>query len=236
MPADTPPPRPLILAPSGGPIVSRLVSALTLRADFYDAVTADTAGTGPACAIVCLIALVRNAPFIYEISQTSKGWGLYVLLVALLAILRWLAVGLVAFAVLRVAVWALVGALIGLAVGFVIAVDVSLVAGVLVGALVGAATALSVRTVWRGAAAADLRSLLRVLAYADAPTMLLAIDPWMPPLSQRLFFPDIAMAIWIFGATTVALRAASKAPLARAAAVAVPVYFAAHLALMLISQ
>jgi hypothetical protein len=190
MSADAPAPRrPLILAPNGGPIVSRLVSALTLRADFYAAATADTTGTGPAGAVICLIALVRDSPFLYQLSQTEKAWGLGLLLVTALSVIRWFVVGLVALAAARVS-----------------------------------------------RSGGDYRALLRVLAYADAPTMFLALDPWLPSSSHLLYLPDIALNVWTFAATVVALRAATRASLARACALAVPVYLAQRITHLVISQ
>ncbi|MEO8601376.1 MAG: YIP1 family protein [bacterium] len=190
--ATDPPPiprRPLILAPSGGPIINRLVSALMLRPEFYAAAAADVDGTGATGAIICLIALLRDSPFLYHLSQTEPAWGLALLLTALLALLRWAAVGLFALAVSRLA-----------------------------------------RT------RPTYRSLLRVLAYAEAPTLLIAFDPWLPPASQLLYLPDIAMNVWTFTATLIAMRAATQTSLMRAAWLAVPIYLVQRITLVLVSQ
>lgn len=76
--------------PSTGPIVPRLVNAILLRREFYDAVANDSRATGPAAAIVCIAALARESVSLYELSQEFKAWGLILILIVIFAMLRWL--------------------------------------------------------------------------------------------------------------------------------------------------
>jgi hypothetical protein len=92
-------PRPF--GPTGGPIAQRLWSALRLDAEFYRLVAADTGGTGPVGAFVCLIAILRESGVIYDLSQVERLWALALPVFALLAAARWLAVGAAAFGVVR---------------------------------------------------------------------------------------------------------------------------------------
>lgn len=187
--APPPPPRSLLIAPNGGPIVTRMYSALTLRSDFYAAAAVDQNGTGPAGAIIVLIGLLRAAPFLYDLNQSEpKWWGLGLVLVVLFAVARWLVVGLVA---------------------------------------IGAT--------WVGRRTIDYRRALRVLAYADAPTMFIALGAWLPATSELFYLPDIVMHVWAFAATLTALRAATDVSLGRAALLAIPVYVAQRLTLGLLS-
>ena len=76
--------------PSTGPLLPRLVNAILLRREFYDAVAADPRATGPAGAIVCIAAIARESVGLYQLSQDFKGWGLVLLLIVVFAMLRWL--------------------------------------------------------------------------------------------------------------------------------------------------
>lgn len=76
--------------PSTGPLLPRLGKAILLRREFYDAVAADPRATGPAGAIVCIAALARESVVLYELSQEFKAWGLFLLMIVLFAIVRWL--------------------------------------------------------------------------------------------------------------------------------------------------
>jgi len=187
MTADPPRPShpPSGSAPSSGPLITRLTSALAVRLEFYRAAAGDVGGTGPAGAVICVIALVRDAPVIYALSQTMRVWSIALPFIAVAALLRWLAVAAVAFGLVRL-----------------------------------------------GRVPASYASLLRVLAYADAPTMLLALTPWVAP---AWYLPaHIGLLVWPFVATLVALRAASGASPARAALLAVPVFLAQQYGLALI--
>ncbi len=73
--------------PTRGPLLPRLVHALLLRREFYEAVAAAPKATGPAGAIVCLVAMVRESVRIYELSQEYKAWGLFLLMVAVFAVM-----------------------------------------------------------------------------------------------------------------------------------------------------
>jgi Yip1-like protein len=89
------------IGPSSGPIAARIGAALFLRPDFYARAAADTAATGPAGAIVCLVALARESVVIYEVSQVSRVWGVIVPILVLLALIAWLLIGAVAWVVTR---------------------------------------------------------------------------------------------------------------------------------------
>lgn len=92
---------PPTIGPTRGPLLSRVAAALFLRRDFYERAAADPAATGPAGAIVCLAALVRESVVIYEISQVWRGWGLIVPILMAVALLAWLLLGVVAWVVTR---------------------------------------------------------------------------------------------------------------------------------------
>jgi hypothetical protein len=184
MTAAAPPPRRPTLAPSSGPLITRLTSALALQPDFYRAAAADVGGTGPAAAIICVIALIRDAPAIYDLSQTMRVWSIALPVIAVAALLRWLLVGAVAYGSARL-----------------------------------------------GRAPASFASLLRVLAYADAPTMLLALTPWVAP---AWFLPaHIVLLAWPYAAAFIALRAACGTTTLRAALLAVPVFLTQQFGLAL---
>ncbi|HSP99571.1 MAG TPA: YIP1 family protein [Candidatus Dormibacteraeota bacterium] len=97
MPPSQPPP----IGPTSGPIVARIAAALFLRRDFYARAAADPRATGPAGAIVCLVALARESVVIYEVSQVSRVWGVIVPILVLLALIAWLLIGTVAWVVTR---------------------------------------------------------------------------------------------------------------------------------------
>jgi len=179
-----PPPR-RSFGPAGGPIAQRLASALALRHAFYRTAADDVGGTGPLGGFVCFIALLRESGTVYGLSQVERFWGVALLVVALLALLRWLAVGAVALGVARL-----------------------------------------------GRSAAPFTRLLRTLGYADAPTIFIAIAPWLTP---ALYLPaHLGLLAWAFAATWVALRAATGAAGGRAALLAVPVFLAQQFTLALI--
>jgi hypothetical protein len=95
---ERPPPR---LDPSRGPLLPRLANALLLRKAFYDAVAADPRATGPAGAVVCLAAIARESVGIYEISKEYKAWGLLLVIVAVFAVVRWVAYAAVLYPIAR---------------------------------------------------------------------------------------------------------------------------------------
>jgi hypothetical protein len=168
--------------PTGGPIVQRFWSALRLDLHFYRGAAADGGGTGPAGAIVGIIAIVRDSPVLYAISLVSQVWAIALPIIAAAALLRWVIVAGVAFGILRLC-----------------------------------------------RSAATFTSLLRVLAYADAPTMLFALTPWLEP---AWFLPaHIVLLSWSCAATLVALYAADSGPLWRAALVTVPVFLVQQMGL-----
>jgi Yip1 domain len=187
--AAPPPPSPRLLsAPSGGPIVTRLGSALMLRREFFASIADDETGTSPAGAIIILIGLIRGGPFLYELIQSEPAWwGLGLVLVVLFAVARWLVVALVALGIVKLS-----------------------------------------------RDASDYRRLLRVLCYADAPTMFIALGAWLPPTSELFYLPDIALHLWAFAATTTALHAATRCSFRRAAVLAVPVYLVQRITLGLL--
>jgi len=90
-----------LLTPSGGPLLPRLVNAVLLRRQFYDAVASDSHATGPAGAIVCIAAIARESIGLYEVSQTFKAWGLLLLVVVVFALLRWLVYATIMYPVAR---------------------------------------------------------------------------------------------------------------------------------------
>jgi len=87
--------------PTRGPLLPRLIHALLLRREFYDAVAAAPKATRPAGAIVCLAAMARESVGIYEISREYNAWGLLLLLVAIFALLRWVVYATVMYPIAR---------------------------------------------------------------------------------------------------------------------------------------
>jgi hypothetical protein len=87
--------------PSTGPLLPRLIKAILLRREFYEAVADDPRATGPAGAIVCIAALARESVGLYELSQDFKGWGLILLLIVVFATLRWLLYATIMYPVAR---------------------------------------------------------------------------------------------------------------------------------------
>jgi hypothetical protein len=72
-----------------------------LRRDFYDRTAAETAATGPAGAIVCLVTLARESVVIYELSQVERVWGLILPVLAALALVTWCTIGAAGWLVTR---------------------------------------------------------------------------------------------------------------------------------------
>lgn len=89
------------IGPTSGPIVSRIGAALFLRRDFYERAAAEPTATGPAGAIVSLVALARESVVIYEISQVWSAWALILPIFVVLALLSWLLIGSAAWLVTR---------------------------------------------------------------------------------------------------------------------------------------
>ncbi len=89
------------IGPTSGPLVSRLAAALTLRRDFYERAAGDATATGPAGAVVCLVALVRESVVIYEISQVWSAWTLILPILVVLALLAWLLIASTAWLATR---------------------------------------------------------------------------------------------------------------------------------------
>jgi hypothetical protein len=92
---------PATIGPTRGPLLSRIGAALALRPDFYAAAAADRTATGPAGAIVCVVAMLRESVVVYEISQIFASWGLILPILAFVALLGWLLIGAVAWIVTR---------------------------------------------------------------------------------------------------------------------------------------
>lgn len=90
-------PPPESIGPTRGPLIGRLFAALTLQREFYDRAADDETATGPAGAVLCLIALVRESVSVYELSHTERLWGLALIVVVTLALLSWLLLGGVAW-------------------------------------------------------------------------------------------------------------------------------------------
>jgi hypothetical protein len=90
VPGSARPPARAVCSPSSGPLLPRLLNAILLRREFYDAVAADAHATAPAGAIVCLAALARESVGLYQLSQSLKAWGLVLILVVVFALVRWL--------------------------------------------------------------------------------------------------------------------------------------------------
>lgn len=89
------------IGPTRGPLLSRVFAALTLRRDFYEAAAVDVSATGPAGAIVCLVAMLRESVVLYELSQVLRVWGLMLPVLAFLALGAWLLISAVAWLVTR---------------------------------------------------------------------------------------------------------------------------------------
>lgn len=92
---------PLTIGPTRGPLLSRLAAALTLRRDFYRAAAEDRTATGPAGAIVSLVALLRESVLIWELSQVERLWGLILPVLVIVALVAWLLLGGVAWVLTR---------------------------------------------------------------------------------------------------------------------------------------
>ena len=91
MSRNTRPPAPI--GPTTGPVAARIGAALFLRRDFYERAATETAGTGPAGAIVSLVALARESVVIYEISQVWRAWAVVLPVLVVIALLNWLLIG-----------------------------------------------------------------------------------------------------------------------------------------------
>ncbi len=92
-----------------------------------------------------------------------------------------------------------------------------------------AVAAVAFGVMYLGRAATSFKTLLRVLAYADAPTMLFALTPWLEP---AWFLPaHVLLLSWSFAATLVAVHAAGRCQLWRAALMAVPIFLAQQIGL-----
>jgi len=89
------------MTPSTGPLLPRIVNAVMLRREFYDAVAADPRATGPAGAIVCLSAIARESVGLYEMSQGFKAWGLVLILIVGFAVIRWLVYASIMYPIAR---------------------------------------------------------------------------------------------------------------------------------------
>lgn len=94
-------PTPSAINPATGPLFPRLINAILLRREFYEAVAATPGATGPAGAIVCLAAMARESVGLYEISQGFKAWGLVLVIIVVFAILRWLLYASVMYPIAR---------------------------------------------------------------------------------------------------------------------------------------
>lgn len=92
---------PASIGPTRGPLLSRIAAALSLRPEFYAAAAADRTATGPAGAIVCVTAMLRESVVIYELSQVLRVWGLVLPILAVLALTGWLLIAGVAWLLTR---------------------------------------------------------------------------------------------------------------------------------------
>lgn len=90
------------IGPTSGPVSARIGAALFLRRDFYERAAVDSAATGPAGAIVALVALARESVVIYEISQVWRAWTVVLPILALLALVAWVVIGAAGWLVTRV--------------------------------------------------------------------------------------------------------------------------------------
>lgn len=79
----------------------RIINAILLRREFYEAVAADPHATGPAAGIVCLTALARESFGLASMAQLHPIWGLAALSVVIVALAAWLLYGAFAYAVAR---------------------------------------------------------------------------------------------------------------------------------------
>jgi hypothetical protein len=95
------PTRPDVPNPSHGAILPRVISAVLLRREFYAAVAADPRATGPAGAIVCLTALGRESPMIYEFAQAHSLWAVGALGIVVFALGGWLVYGALSYRLAR---------------------------------------------------------------------------------------------------------------------------------------
>lgn len=89
------------LNPSTGPLVPRIINAILLRREFYDAVAADPRATAPAGAVVCLAALARESVGLWSVSQVHAAWGLAAVAVVIVALAGWLLYGGASYAAAR---------------------------------------------------------------------------------------------------------------------------------------
>lgn len=89
------------LGPTSGPISARVGAALFLRRDFYERAAADSAATGPAGAMVALVALARESVVIYEISKVWRAWTVVLPVLAVLALVAWVVIGAAGWLVTR---------------------------------------------------------------------------------------------------------------------------------------
>jgi hypothetical protein len=90
------------VSPSGGPLLPRIANAILLRRAFYDAVAADRRAIGPAGAIVCLSAIMRESVGLYQLSQGSRAWGVLLALIVVFALVRWVIYASIAYPIARV--------------------------------------------------------------------------------------------------------------------------------------
>lgn len=90
------------VGPTRGPLLGRLAAALFLNRDFYAAAAADRSATGPAGALLCLIALGRESVAIWELAQVHPAWGMALVVTVALALLSWLVLGGTGWLVARV--------------------------------------------------------------------------------------------------------------------------------------
>jgi hypothetical protein len=178
---------PQTLGPTRGPLVSRLFAALTLQRAFYREAADEKGATGPAAAVLCLIALLRESVALYKLSQVERLWTLALFVVVALALLSWLLYSGVAWATARLAAPQPVA----------------------------------------------YARLLRCLAFAQAPTALLATAHALEP--SLYLAAHVILIGWAFAGMTVGLRAAAAVGTLRAAGLAVPAFLAQQLLLGLTS-
>ena len=82
---------------------ARIGAALFLRRDFYERAATDTAATGPAGAIVALVALARESVVIYEISKVWQAWTVVMPILVVIALVSWVLIGAAGWLVTRFA-------------------------------------------------------------------------------------------------------------------------------------
>ncbi len=92
---------PAAVNPGSGPLLGRLIAALFLNRRFYEAAAVDAAATGPAGALLCIIALIRQSVTIWQIAQVHPLWGIALLVVVALALVSWLLLGGIGWLVAR---------------------------------------------------------------------------------------------------------------------------------------